>query len=137
MLALTSLPAYSWNVQLEWNRGELAEGLECYRSQRFFDAHEHWESVWLRSQEPEKRFLQAVIQVAAAFHHLERHNRIGAASLLRRALAKLSGYPTAFGGIEVESLREDIVAWLQTIEAASDRAPREYPRISTINVRPG
>lgn len=123
-------------MHLEWTRGDLAKGLECYRSQRFFDAHEHWESVWLRSQEPEKRFLQAIIQVAAAFHHLDRHNRVGAASLLRRALTKLSGYPAVFAGIDAETLREDIAAWLRSIEAASDPVPREYPRILPKGRRP-
>lgn len=121
---------------MDWTRGELANGLECYRSQRFFDAHEHWEGVWLRTQEPERCFLQAIIQVAAAFHHLNRHNREGAASLLRRALTKLSGYPKAFAGIEVETLREDIADWLQTIEASSSSALLEYPRIRPIDVRP-
>ncbi len=91
----------------------------------------------MRSQEPEKRFLQAIIQVAAAFHHLDRHNPAGAASLLRRALTKLSGYPAVFAEIEIETLREDIALWLQAIEGASNSAPLEHPRICTVDLRPG
>jgi uncharacterized protein len=51
----------------------------------FFEAHEHWESVWLTAQGPEKTFLQALIQVAASFHHFHRGNRLGSVSLLRSA----------------------------------------------------
>jgi hypothetical protein len=43
-------------MKLEWNLGALADGLRCYRSQEFFLAHELWESVWLKCQEPEKGF---------------------------------------------------------------------------------
>jgi uncharacterized protein len=57
-------------TRLDWSCGELAEGLRCYRAEEFFLAHEHWEGVWLKAQEPEKTFLQALIQTTAAFHHL-------------------------------------------------------------------
>src|SRR6266704_5835360 len=88
-------------MKLDWSGGGLAEGLRCYRKEEFFAAHEHWEGVWLGSQEPEKTFLQAVIQVAAAFHHLQRGNPEGGRSLLRRALRRLGAYPASFGGIAV------------------------------------
>jgi len=39
-------------LPLDWKQGELAEGLHCYRNGKFFDAHEHWEAVWLRAVEP-------------------------------------------------------------------------------------
>ena len=45
-------------MDLNWTHGSLAEGLRCYHAQEFFAAHEHWESAWLASQEPEKTFLQ-------------------------------------------------------------------------------
>lgn len=103
-------------MPLDWERGELAEGLLCYRNREFFEAHEHWEAVWLRSAEPEKTFLQALIQTTAAFHHLRRGNLIGAASLLRGALRRLGPYPAEFGGVAVDPLRQNIRAWLQALE---------------------
>ena len=62
-------------MPLDWSCGALAEGLQCYESGEFFLAHEHWEGVWLNCEEPEKTFLQALIQITAAFHHLQRKNR--------------------------------------------------------------
>ena len=99
-------------MKLNWTQGGLAEGLRCYRAGEFFAAHEHWEAVWLATQEPEKTFLQALIQVAAAFHHLQRGNPQGTASLLRAALRRLKPYPASFGGISVPPLCEEIREWL-------------------------
>jgi uncharacterized protein len=57
-------------MTLDWTEGSLAEGLRWYDAGEFFAAHEAWESRWLESKEPEKTFLQGLIQVAAAFHAL-------------------------------------------------------------------
>src|SRR6266849_11099605 len=53
-------------MSLDWTQRDLHEGLRCFNSGAFFEAHEHWESVWLAAQEPEKTFLQGLIQVAAS-----------------------------------------------------------------------
>jgi uncharacterized protein len=86
-------------MKLDWTQGALAEGRRCYHSREFFAAHEHWESVWLATKGPEKAFLQALIQLAAALHHIQRGNPRGAASLLRSALQRLEPHPLMFGGI--------------------------------------
>jgi len=44
-------------MSLDWTQGDLREGWCCFHSGAFFEAHEHWESVWLAAQEPEKTFL--------------------------------------------------------------------------------
>jgi predicted metal-dependent hydrolase len=121
---------------LDWNCAGLAEGLACYRTAKFFEAHEHWEGVWLTLQEPEKSFLQSLIQVTAAFHHIQEGNKAGAASLLRRALNRLSHCSAEFGGIEVAPLREEIVEWLQRIESGSSADIAARPRIRPVGARP-
>jgi hypothetical protein len=108
-------------AELDWRGGALAEGLRCYRAEEFFLAHEHWEAVWLEAKEPEKTFLQALIQTAAAFHHLQRGNKKGAVSLLRAALRRLELYDASFGGVRVGALREEMRARVQALEV--DEAP--------------
>lgn len=114
-------------VVLDWSCGELAEGLACYCSGQFFEAHEHWELVWLRLEDPEKSFLQAIIQITAAFHHWQKREVAGTSSLLRRVQRRLALCPAVFGGIAVAQLREEIAAWLKGIESGS--VPAEVPRI--------
>ncbi|HEY1986238.1 MAG TPA: DUF309 domain-containing protein [Terracidiphilus sp.] len=116
-------------MALLWDDGELAEGLRCYANEEFFLAHEHWEGVWLRCEEPEKTFLQALIQVTAAFHHLQRNNVAGTASLLRRSLRRLDGFPRVYGGVAVEPLRKSIGAWLDALESEGARPGLTFPAI--------
>ncbi len=115
--------------QLDWTSGELAEGLRCYRAESFFAAHEHWEVVWLELQEPEKTFLQGVIQVSAALHHFQQGNLEGTASLLRAALRRLDPHSPKFGGISVSPLCEEIREWLKALEDRSSRPDLPFPHI--------
>jgi predicted metal-dependent hydrolase len=116
-------------VPLDWRRGALAEGLACYRRQEFFLAHEHWEDVWRGSAEPEKAFLQALIQIAAAFHHLGRGNAAGAEKLLNAAAGRLERYPVEFGGIAVDAVREGVRLWLSALQARDPSPQLPFPPI--------
>lgn len=92
------------------NESQIQRGIELFNAGQFFEAHEAWEEVWLAEREPEKTFLQGLIQIAAAFHHRQRGNREGMESLLKAGLAKLSRFPDSHRGIAVERLREDAKA---------------------------
>ena len=85
-------------------------GIEQFNSGHFFEAHETWEEIWLRSPEPEKTFLQGIIQVAAAFHHHSRGNLRGARTLLNAGLARLARFPDTHRGIALAKLRDDAQA---------------------------
>jgi hypothetical protein len=126
--------AYAESVSLDWKSGALADGLACYRRAEFFLAHEEWESVWLTLQEPEKSFLQALIQMTAGFHHLQAGNSAGAASLLRRTLRRLELCPACFGGITVTSLCAEVRDWLRAIESGAPSTPAAFPQICPIDL---
>jgi uncharacterized protein len=113
---------------LDWSTGALAEGLQCYRAGQFFEAHEHWETVWLKVAEPDKTFLQGLIQMTAAFHHWQRGNPAGTASLLRQALQKLERFEDEAGQATVAPLCADIRKWLEGVAAAKNSEVR-FPEI--------
>src|SRR3984885_4959271 len=119
-------------MKFDWTEGALAEGLKHYRAGEFFAAHESWESLWLVAQEPEKMFLQGLIQVTAAFHHLQRNNPLGAGRLLQAALRRLEPYPPVFGGISVTALCDDIRERIQAINANGPTPELTRPRILPI-----
>jgi predicted metal-dependent hydrolase len=116
-------------MPLDWDNEAMAEGLRCYRNREFFETHEHWEAEWLRAAEPDKTFLQALIQIAAAFHHFGRENRVGATSLLRASLRKLDLYPSAFDGLNVEAIRQSLRAWLSALDAGEPSPILPFPPI--------
>jgi predicted metal-dependent hydrolase len=116
-------------MKFDWTQGALAEGLRLYDAGEFFTAHEAWESVWLGLPEPEKTFLQGLIQVTAAFHHLQRNNPLGTTLLLQAALRRLDRYPATFGGISVALLCHDIRERLRRLEAGEPASHLVSPRI--------
>lgn len=107
------------------------EGLHRFNTGLFFEAHESWEEIWLAAPEPEKTFLQGIIQVSAAFHHYRRDNRQGAESLLREGLRKLDRFPVVHRGMAVGNLRDFIRGWLGALasddKAGLDRVPHFQP----------
>jgi predicted metal-dependent hydrolase len=116
-------------MPLDWSCGALWEGLRCYKNEEFFLAHEHWEGIWLACEGEEKRFLQALIQIAAAFHHLQRENFRGAESLLRAALRRLDSFPAAYGGIAVNDLRQNLRTWLLALEREGKSPQLPIPQL--------
>lgn len=82
----------------------LARGLAALETGRFFEAHEEWEVVWLRSSGPERRHLQGFIQVAAACVHLDRGRSGPARRLLCLALEKLEDAPVDLRGLPAATL---------------------------------
>jgi predicted metal-dependent hydrolase len=117
---------------LDWKEGALAEGLACYRNFQFFDAHEHWESVWLTSILPQKSFLQALIQLTVALHHLQAGNPAGARSLMKRVHRRLEECPACFGGIDVALLRTQVAEWIGMLNGQVPQASMNYPHISPL-----
>jgi len=104
-------------MEFDWTQGALAEGLRRYNAGDYFIAHEAWETVWLEAHEPDKTFLQGLIQVTAAFHHFRRNNLVGTGRLLHAALRRLELYPACFGGISVTTLCSDIRERIQALDA--------------------
>ena len=122
-----------WNVDSEG----LARGIALFNRQEFFEAHEVLEEVWRPSAEPERKFLQALIQVAVGLHHHSTGNLIGASSLLRRAGRNLEGYPDSFCGIELRPLRQSIADWCRALTQNQAAPPLPVVRLqSSVVSRP-
>jgi predicted metal-dependent hydrolase len=74
------------------------EGISQFNERKFFQCHETLEKIWLKQKGSEKEALQALIQLAVAYHHFLKGNRAGALKLLNRALPRLNRHqPTALG----------------------------------------
>jgi hypothetical protein len=105
------------------------KGLESFNSAHFYDAHEHWEELWLETPNPEKIFLQGLIQVAAAFHHYSRANRQGCRNLLLAGVLKLDLFPEKHWGLAIAPLRSCVRWWLAALEAGENPEQETIPRI--------
>jgi predicted metal-dependent hydrolase len=108
---------------------QFRRGIEQFNSRQFFEAHETWEEIWLHTPEPEKTFLQGIIQVAAAFHHYRRGNRAGTQSLLKAGLRKLDRFPGDYHGLKLETLRAGASRWAAALATGEDPGVAELPQI--------
>ena len=97
------------------------KGIEQFNRQEFFESHESWEVIWLAAPEPDKTFMQGIIQIAAALHHYRRKNRNGARSLLRRGLAKVESFPADYRGLNLEEVRSAARSWREHLTGRSEQ----------------
>jgi predicted metal-dependent hydrolase len=105
------------------------EGVELFNRAAFFEAHEALEDVWRAAPQPEKKFLQGLIQVAVALHHHGNGNSAGARSVLKRAFRNLSLYPEGYGGIDSAPLLRSISEWQRALDEGTP-----VPALPTIAV---
>ena len=105
------------------------EGLAHFNAEKFFEAHEFWEEIWLVELEPEKTFLQGLIQITAAFHHHQRGNPDGAQSLLTSGVVKLLRFPKDHHRLPIHELRETAKKWVRALGQQSDTSKLLFPRL--------
>ena len=113
------------------DRAFFARGLRQFNSRRFWHSHESWEAIWLTAPQPDKTFLQGIIQIAAAFYHHQKKNQDGMRSLMRRGLAKVEEFPARYRGLRLEELRRSVRRWLAA-DARGAALPPRYPRIRRV-----
>jgi predicted metal-dependent hydrolase len=111
------------------------EFFERFNQQRFFDAHEVLEALWLpQRQGPNGLFYKGLIQLAGAFVHWQK-NRLGpAAALLGLAHANLGKYPAIHDRLNVAGALAIVEEWLRRLEAAA-AASQSLAQISLPQLR--
>ena len=87
----------------------LQQGIAEFNRGHFFEAHELWEEAWNETVGEEKRFYQALVQLAAGYHKLSLAQYNGARKLLERGNQTLRDFPSAYAGIDLTALREAVV----------------------------
>jgi hypothetical protein len=125
---------------------------ELWNAQRYYEAHDVLEQLWLAKPGRNlARFYQALIQAAGAFVHLQKnfeqpthvkHSRRlrPATRLLALARRNLEGLPENFRGLNVVAFREMLRRWSDDITAGEftrnpwtpHNAPRLFLRRTTV-----
>jgi predicted metal-dependent hydrolase len=97
------------------------EFFDCFNQQRYFEAHEVLEQLWLPSRGgPQDLFYKGLIQLAGAFVHLQKRRQGPAAALLRRAGENLAGFPAVWENLDLTTVRSLIGAWLARLDPSAD-----------------
>lgn len=116
--------------QKNGHQEKFRRGVEQFNARQFFEAHETWEEIWLASPEPEKTFLQGIIQIAAAFHHYGRGNTRGTRTLLEAGLKRLDRFPPMHNQLALDALRAAARSWSEALSSGSDLGSAQLPKIA-------
>lgn len=113
-------------------------GMRHFNSREFWEAHEAWETIWLVAESDVEQFLQGLIQIAAAYHHIQRGTYRGAARLITAGLGRLAPFSANYCGVDrlaVEEAARRHRAWLEAASLAPDQtlSEHEYPKLSAAN----
>jgi predicted metal-dependent hydrolase len=108
--------------------------VEHFNAERFFPAHEAWETCWKQGKEtPDAEFFKGLSQLGAGFTHLLRGNRHGAHTLLRRGAGRILRYESPHRGVDVWRLGQVAQAQANLIERAEEAdgvlPSIEFPKI--------
>jgi|SRR5581483_4958234 len=105
----------------------LRKGTLLFNHHLFFEVHEILEAQWKEESGDVRLFLQGLIQVAVAFHHLGNDNFRGAAALLRDGLAKIAPHRPAFLGLELQTFATGLERCQQALQRLGPEHFRQFP----------
>ena len=91
------------------------QAVQEFNRGHFFEAHELWEELWNETVDEEKRFYQALVQIAAGYHKLSLAQYNGARKLLERGQQTISEFPTNYAGIDLALLMTTLESILSSL----------------------
>jgi hypothetical protein len=133
-------PAYSYEHVAAYPIEYIA-GIDLYNEREFHAAHDAWEDRWMGPVGPqEKLFLQAMIQSAVAFHHLDIGRPGAARRMYQMAKEKFVRLGTkSFMSLDLDEYQAQLDHALSWLTSGPD--PREItpPEIEPpfIRLKPG
>ena len=97
------------------------EFAQLFNEQKFFEAHEVLELLWREEKGDARDFYHGLIQIAAAFVHIQKGTPDGAQKLFQTAAQYLKKYPSIYLGLDLKKLIDETQASLLT--------QKEFPKI--------
>jgi hypothetical protein len=116
---------------------EYLVGIDHFNAGRYFEAHEIWEEIWLRSSDVAKIFYQMLIQSAVGLLHFERGNYAGARGMYANVIEKLATLPGIFMSLDVVDFDRQFREFFEPLRGANWQAlpdSRAVPRIQLRSV---
>ncbi|HEV2705066.1 MAG TPA: DUF309 domain-containing protein [Pyrinomonadaceae bacterium] len=110
---------------------EYLAGIDLYNAGEFHAAHDAWEERWVDEAGPrEKLFLQALIQSAVAFHHLEIGRPGAARRMYQMAKEKFARLGTdvfmSLDLVDYQAQLDRALSWLTTVPDPRELVPPDF-----------
>jgi len=96
------------------------QGVELVNNGEWDAAHDAVEALWHDTTDPERRWLQGIVQIAVAMLHLERDNRNGALILLGEGCTRLRTAVASPAGWTADAIFRPCKALQQQLSGGTD-----------------
>ena len=116
-----------------WYESEhYVHGISLFNSEKFWEAHEAWEEIWLEADGVQSEFLQGLIQCAAALLKYSRNEPAPAKRLYETSERRLLLCPDRYMGLNVREFQRAMSLCFSPILNGAYRAiePSEIPKIN-------
>jgi len=108
----------------------LISGIALFNAHEFWHAHEAWETLWLVAEGDRKQFLQGLIQLAAAYHHVKRGTSPrGSVRLFDAALGRLRPFPEGYENVDRTEACATAAIHRERVVNGEGIDPGEYPKL--------
>ena len=107
----------------------IQKGVKLFNDHHFWHAHEAWEEIWLHSSGEEKIFLQGLIQLAAAYHHVQRGTFRGGVRLFDASLRKLERFADGYRGVDRAEAVKSAIRHREKIARGENIDAGEFPKL--------
>src|ERR687896_1894469 len=116
---------------------EYIAGIDLYNAGEFHAAHDAWEERWMGEVGPkEKLFLQAMIQSAVAFHHLDIGRPGAARQMYLRAKEKFERLGVSvYMSLDLDDYQAQLDAALSWLLTVPDPRELAVPEINPPKIR--
>ena len=91
------------------------DGIQLFNDGSYFEAHDHFEDMWMEAENSEKDFYQGLVQISVGSYHLICGNYTGALSQYRKGVEKLEKYRDSKRNINLEKLLLEIKSFIEKI----------------------
>src|SRR4051794_5889289 len=103
-------------------------GREAFNRGEFYEGHEFWGGVWEVFVDPDRRWIQGLIQIATGLHKLQRERPDLCRTLLRKALEKIVDAPESLDQLDLGTVRQQSKELLEALEQG------QKPRAESIRI---
>jgi len=105
----------------------LHRGIDEFNRREYFAAHDTLEILWREDDSPLRSLYQGIIQIAAAFIHVERKNQQGALALLDRGIQNLTPFFPTQLGLEIENFAKATLHCRGTLATMDSHPMSSFP----------
>jgi len=106
------------------------EAVTLFNEGDWYGAHDLFEELWHETNDPERRWLQGMVQLSVALLHRQRGNQHGAMVLLGEARGRLVAAASAPVGWQPEPLLAPLQTLLARLQSGQDSPDLPLPSLS-------